>query len=44
MYIVLGGYLRIIGVPIVQSCCTLLISASYHVFVYGRDYAKREGV
>ena len=26
----LGGYLRILGAPIVQSCCT------YHVFVYGR--------
>ena len=32
MYIVLGGYLRILGAPSIQSCCTLLISASYHVF------------
>ena len=36
MYIVLSGYLRILGAPSVQSCCTLSISASYHVFVYGR--------
>ena len=28
LYIVLGGYLRILGAPIVQSCCTLPISAS----------------
>ena len=27
LYIVLGGYLRILGAPSVQSCCTLLISA-----------------
>ena len=26
--IVLGGYLRILGAPSVQSCCTLWISAS----------------
>ena len=26
--IVLGGFLRILGAPIVQSCCTLSISAS----------------
>ena len=32
VYIVLGGYLRILGAPIVQSCCTLLISASYLIF------------
>ena len=36
LYIVLGGYLRILGAPSVQFCCTLSISASYHVFVYGR--------
>ena len=28
LYIVLGGYLRILGAPSVQSCCTLWISAS----------------
>ena len=28
MYIVLGGYLRILGASSVQSCCTLCISAS----------------
>ena len=28
LYIVLGGYLRILGAPIVQSCCILSISAS----------------
>ena len=36
LYIMLGGYLHILGAPSVQSCCTLSISASYHVFVYGR--------
>ena len=39
MFIVLGEYMRIVGVPSVQSCRTLSISASYHVFVYGR-YSK----
>ena len=39
--IVLGGYLRIIGAPIVKSCFTLSISASYHVFVYGRYRKSR---
>ena len=39
MYIVLGGYMCILGAPSVQSCCTLSITASYHVFVYGR-YCK----
>ena len=34
LYIVLGGYMRILGAPSVKSCCTLLISASYRVFVY----------
>ena len=28
LYILLGGYLHILGVPSVQSCCTLWISAS----------------
>ena len=28
--------MRILGAPSVQSSCTLLISASYSVFVYGR--------
>ena len=36
MYIVLGGYLRILGAPSVQSCCTLSISTSHRVFVYDR--------
>ena len=35
MYIVLGGYLQILGVHNVKSCGTLSISASYRVFVYG---------
>ena len=39
--IVLGGYLCILGAPSVQSCCTLPISASYHVFVYGRYRKSR---
>ena len=29
-----GGYLRILGSPSVQSCCTLSIYVSYHVVVY----------
>ena len=41
LYIVLGGYLRILAVPSVQSCCTISISASYHVFVYGRYRKSR---
>ena len=28
LYIVQGGYLRILGAPSVQSCCTVSISAS----------------
>ena len=28
LYIVLGGFLRILGAPSVHSCCTLSISAS----------------
>ena len=36
LYIVQGGYLRILGAPSVKSCCTLSISASYRVFVCGR--------
>ena len=36
LYIVLGGYLRILGASSVQSCCTLFISASYRVFIFGR--------
>ena len=39
LYIVICGYLRILGAPSVQSCCTLWISASYSVFVYG-SYRK----
>ena len=41
LYIVLGGYLRILGAPSVQSCCTLCISASYRVLVYGRYHKSR---
>ena len=41
LYIVLGGYLRILGAPSVQSCRTLLISASLLVFVYGRCRKSR---
>ena len=33
---VLGGYLCILGSPNVPSCCTLWISSSYRVFVYGK--------
>ena len=36
LYIVLGRYLRILGTPSVQSCCTLFISASYRIFVCDR--------
>ena len=36
MYILLGGYLRILGAPSVQSCCTLSMSASYRAFVCGK--------
>ena len=39
-YIVLGGYQHILGV---QSCSTLLISASYRVFVYGIYLKSRQG-
>ena len=33
--------LRILGAPSVQSCCTLLITASYRVFVYDRYRKSR---
>ena len=36
-YIVLCGYLHILGTHSVQSCCTLLISATYRVFVCSRS-------
>ena len=36
LYIVIGGYLRILCAPGVLSCCTLSIFASYRVFVCGR--------
>ena len=36
MYIMLGGYLRILGAPIVQSYNTLSIFASYRVFGCGK--------
>ena len=38
---VLGAYMRIFGVPSVQSCGTLSISASYFVFVNGRYRKSR---
>ena len=41
LYIVLGGYLCILGAPSVQSCCTICISAPYHVFVYVRYRKSR---
>ena len=31
--IVLSGYLLILGAPSIQSCCTLSISTSEHVFI-----------
>ena len=43
LYIVVGGYLRILGAPSVQSCCTISIYASYGVFVYGRYRKSRLG-
>ena len=30
-----------LGAPSVQSCCTLSISASYRIFVYGIDHKSR---
>ena len=36
LYIVLGGYMRILGAPSVQSCCTLSISSSYRIFFCGK--------
>ena len=36
LYIVLGGYLRILSASSVQSYCTLSISASYDIFVCER--------
>ena len=41
MYIMLGGYLLILGAPSVQSGSTLSIYASYSVFVYGRYRKSR---
>ena len=41
LYIVLGGYLCILGASRIQSSCTLSISASYHVFVYDRYRKSR---
>ena len=41
VYIVLGGYLRILGAPSVESCFTLSISVSYHIFVCGRYHKFR---
>ena len=36
LYIVLGGYIRILCAPSIQSCYSLSIFASYRVFVYSR--------
>ena len=36
LYNLVGGFLRFLGAPSVQSCCTLLIHASYRVFVCGK--------
>ena len=41
LYIVICGYLRILGAPSVQSCCTFSISASYRIFVCGRYRKSR---
>ena len=41
LYIVIGGYMHILGAPKVQSCCTLFISGSYCVFVCGRYCISR---
>ena len=41
LYAVLCGYLRILESLSVQSWCTLSISASYRVFVYGRYRKSR---
>ena len=41
LYIALGGYMGIIGAPSAKSCCTLLISTSYHAFVYSRYHKSR---
>ena len=39
VFIVLGGYLRILSAPSIQSCCTLSTSSSYRVLVCSR-YGK----
>ena len=41
LYIVLSEYLHNLGVLSVKSCCTISISASYHIFVWGR-YRKSQ--
>ena len=41
LYIVLGGYLLVLGSPSVQSFCILSISASYHINVFGRFRKSR---
>ena len=41
LYVALIGYLRILGAPSVQYCCTLSISASYRLFAYGRYRKSR---
>ena len=40
LYIVLSGYLRILGAPSVQSCCTLSISTLPTVYLYVGDIAN----
>ena len=41
LYIVLGGYMRILGTPSVQSGCTFSISTSYRVLVCVRYRKSR---
>ena len=41
LYIVICGYMCILGDPGFICCCTLWISASYSVFVYGRYRKSR---
>ena len=38
LYIVLGRYMCILGLPIVQSCYALSISAAYHVLFAGGEF------
>ena len=40
LYIVLAAYLHILGAPIVQSCCTLSISANPNLYMSVADIAN----